>query len=432
MQTPAVTTKLPSQLLQALNALQGGVQGDAQQDGGDFLLRLTSQLEQLEAALPDADTGAAFWPGIEAQMEQIEEIAAQLQELAGADDLAAWLAAGLGGDGLPAEGKDLPLPVGFPPEAIRDVQEPARDPGAAHQARLLAAAVHLAATGHQAASGAAAAVASLDGDAPDLRARVADMLAELRALTGTAETDPRRGGSAPLPGLAPGLSAAAQAAATGLPVPPYGLNTTGFTVLPATVTAGSAEGRAVLEAAAFAARVSDAAAQPAAAAGIAALSVDGVAGGQPGSANPLATRGFSLDVPLQQPGWDRAFANSVRWMVNQNVQVAEMRLSPPHLGPLEVRLQMDGDRTHVNIVAPHASTREAVEAALPRLREMFAESGLTLGDVNVRQQNAGRGDAEGDAQSGQASADTAGGAEDADGHSPGGSLTSQGLVDFYA
>ena len=422
MQTPAVTAKLPSQLLQALNALQGRMQGEAQQDGGDFLLRLASQVEQLEAALPDADTGGAFWPGI----------AAQLQELAGAEDLAAWLAAGLGGDGLPADGKSLPLPVGFPPEAIRAVQELARGPSAAHQARLLAAAVHLAATGHPAASGSAAAVVPLDGDASDLRARVAEMLAELRAATGTVETDPRRGGSVPMSGLAPGLSAAGQVAAAGLTVPPYGLNTADFTVLPATIPAGSAEGRAVLEAAAFAARVSDAAAQPTAAAGLASPSVDGVTGVQPGSANPLGTRGFSLDVPLRQPGWDRAFANSVRWMVNQSVQIAEMRLSPPHLGPLEVRLQMDGDRAHINIVAPHASTREAVEAALPRLREMFAESGLTLGDVNVRQQNAGRGDAEGDAQPGQAPADPAGRVEDADQDSHNSSATVQGLVDFYA
>ena len=35
--------------------------------------------------------------------------------------------------------------------------------------------------------------------------------------------------------------------------------------------------------------------------------------------------------------------------------------------------------------SPHAMVREAIEAALPRLRDMLANQGITLADVNVSQ-----------------------------------------------
>lgn len=106
------------------------------------------------------------------------------------------------------------------------------------------------------------------------------------------------------------------------------------------------------------------------------------------SAQSGVTRSFVLEVPFQHPGWDKALGSRLQWMVNQNVQIAELRLNPPHLGPLEVRIQMDGDRAHVQFIAAHSVTRDAVDAAIPRLREMFAESGLTLGDVTVSHQGA--------------------------------------------
>jgi hypothetical protein len=119
----------------------------------------------------------------------------------------------------------------------------------------------------------------------------------------------------------------------------------------------------------------------AAAAGIVAATGDSSSWRHNPPSRPAASlpRVFQMDVPLQQPGWDRALGERVRWMANEKVQVAELRLNPPNLGPLEVRLHVEGDRTHVNFVAPQAAVREAIDAALPRLRELFAEGGLELG-----------------------------------------------------
>ena len=77
--------------------------------------------------------------------------------------------------------------------------------------------------------------------------------------------------------------------------------------------------------------------------------------------------------------------------------MAELRLDPPELGSLEIRIRQKKDTTSVSFVVQSSSAREAVESALPRLRELFAEAGLSLQsmDVSERQSGERRGD-EGD------------------------------------
>lgn len=101
------------------------------------------------------------------------------------------------------------------------------------------------------------------------------------------------------------------------------------------------------------------------------------------SALPTAT----LDTPLRQPGWDQTLGERVMWVVNNKFQGVELKLNPAHLGPIEVRVQIQNDQAQVSFVAQHAPVREALEAALPKLREMFGANGFTLADVNVSQQS---------------------------------------------
>lgn len=96
---------------------------------------------------------------------------------------------------------------------------------------------------------------------------------------------------------------------------------------------------------------------------------------------PTAT----VETPLRQPGWDQALSEKVLWVANQKFQGAEIKLSPAHLGPIEVRVQLNNDQAQISFTAQHAPAREALEAALPRLREMFTANGYNLVDVNVSQ-----------------------------------------------
>lgn len=70
-------------------------------------------------------------------------------------------------------------------------------------------------------------------------------------------------------------------------------------------------------------------------------------------------------------------------MADRGQHSASLRLSPEHLGPLEVRISIRDDQASVWFGANHADTRAALEQALPRLRELFASQGLSLADAGV-------------------------------------------------
>ena len=83
--------------------------------------------------------------------------------------------------------------------------------------------------------------------------------------------------------------------------------------------------------------------------------------------------------------WGQGMSKQILWMVNQNISRAEIRLNPANLGPIEVRIDMENDQVNVAFSSRHADVREAVEQALPRLREMLEEKGLNLSNTDVSQ-----------------------------------------------
>lgn len=104
-----------------------------------------------------------------------------------------------------------------------------------------------------------------------------------------------------------------------------------------------------------------------------------------------------VNVPVSAAGWGDAVGQKLVWMAGQQQQVAELHLNPPHLGPMEVRLTINNnDQVSALFVSHQPAVREAIEAAMPRLREMFADSGMMLGNAMVssdslpQQQNGGQ------------------------------------------
>ena len=96
----------------------------------------------------------------------------------------------------------------------------------------------------------------------------------------------------------------------------------------------------------------------------------------------------SVTTPLGQMGWGSEFSQKVTWMVGQSQQSAELHLNPPDLGPLSVVVQVSGAQADAFFSSPHAAVREAIQHALPHLREMLAGSGLSLGQATVSDQGA--------------------------------------------
>ncbi len=93
-----------------------------------------------------------------------------------------------------------------------------------------------------------------------------------------------------------------------------------------------------------------------------------------------------INTPLTQPAWGEEFSQKITWMAGQRNQSAELHLNPPHLGPLDVVLKMNGDQASAIFTSPHAAVRDAIEQALPQLREMLADSGIMLGNASVYDQ----------------------------------------------
>lgn len=93
-------------------------------------------------------------------------------------------------------------------------------------------------------------------------------------------------------------------------------------------------------------------------------------------------------VISQQPAWGDEFSQKITWMATQQNQSAELHLNPPQLGPLDVTLKMNGDQATATFTSPHAAVREAIEQAMPKLREMLADNGIMLGNAMVSDQPA--------------------------------------------
>ncbi len=96
-----------------------------------------------------------------------------------------------------------------------------------------------------------------------------------------------------------------------------------------------------------------------------------------------ALHNITLNVPFNQAGWDKALGERLQWMVGQGIQQANIKLNPAHLGPMEIRIQVQNDQASVHFTSAHTVVRDALEASLPRLREMFDNAGVELADVDV-------------------------------------------------
>lgn len=99
-------------------------------------------------------------------------------------------------------------------------------------------------------------------------------------------------------------------------------------------------------------------------------------------------------TPASSPHWPEEVGNKVSWMVNNTESHAELTLTPPQLGKVEVSITVSGDQTSAQFVAASPAARELIEQNLPRLREILEQSGINLGqtDVGTSGQSAQSGD----------------------------------------
>ncbi|MHB1375299.1 MAG: flagellar hook-length control protein FliK [Thauera sp.] len=142
-----------------------------------------------------------------------------------------------------------------------------------------------------------------------------------------------------------------------------------------------------------------------------------------------------VHTPAGQQAWAEDVGNQVRWMLGRAESKAELVLTPPNLGKLEVSINLNGDQTTAQFIASSQAARDALERAMPQLREVLQQAGIMLGDANVSTSQQGAG---GDGQEGGSGPGTNGGTARAEGSADAAASGSvwlrqqQGMVDTFA
>ncbi len=160
-------------------------------------------------------------------------------------------------------------------------------------------------------------------------------------------------------------------------------------------------------------------------AGLQVATVDSVPGAKPGVLPTLHA------VP-GDPAFATELAGRVSVLVKDGLSEARLQLNPPELGRLDVRIASEGDQTRVLFTVQGAEARDAIEQAMPRLRDMLEQSGLQLSRFDVATDSHSR-QGNGDsatfsaAELGQEDADFAEGERAL----PAAATRSQSLVDYY-
>jgi flagellar hook-length control protein FliK len=90
-----------------------------------------------------------------------------------------------------------------------------------------------------------------------------------------------------------------------------------------------------------------------------------------------------LPLRFGEPGWAHGFADRIAWLTRDGAHAASLRLHPPELGSIEVRITVTDQSTSISFSAPSDSVRDAIEAAVPRLRQLMTDVGVDLSSVDI-------------------------------------------------
>jgi flagellar hook-length control protein FliK len=90
--------------------------------------------------------------------------------------------------------------------------------------------------------------------------------------------------------------------------------------------------------------------------------------------------------PVGSPGFAPAFAEEVAHLVRVNAERAELHLHPAELGPVGIKLHIQDNQVSVAVIATDSQARDALQQALPHLRDALAQQGIALAEASVHDQ----------------------------------------------
>nr|MBX2858910.1 flagellar hook-length control protein FliK [Cellvibrionaceae bacterium] len=102
-----------------------------------------------------------------------------------------------------------------------------------------------------------------------------------------------------------------------------------------------------------------------------------------------ARANIPVNIHFSKPEWSNMVADRTALMFAQNVTSADLQLDPPELGPLQVKVSVNQDQASVVFMVSNAAVRDSLDQSVLRLKELLAQQGLDLVNVDVsdRQQS---------------------------------------------
>jgi flagellar hook-length control protein FliK len=96
---------------------------------------------------------------------------------------------------------------------------------------------------------------------------------------------------------------------------------------------------------------------------------------------------MKVGASVDSSEFGQGVANQISTMVDNNISSAKLQVNPPALGPIEVRIAVQGDHAQVWMVSHSAVTRDALQASTPKLREMLSDQGFGQVSVDISQRS---------------------------------------------
>jgi flagellar hook-length control protein FliK len=107
--------------------------------------------------------------------------------------------------------------------------------------------------------------------------------------------------------------------------------------------------------------------------------------GAPADATPAAA--LKIHASIDSADFTQGLSDRVSWMVDNGVNGAKLQVNPPQLGPIELRISVQGDHAQVWMTTHSAVTRDALDASSPKLREMLNAQGFGQVSVDISQRS---------------------------------------------
>lgn len=94
-----------------------------------------------------------------------------------------------------------------------------------------------------------------------------------------------------------------------------------------------------------------------------------------------------LPTAFSSPNWNMDFSNQMVWLAQQGIQSAQIRLSPPELGNIIAKLDIQQHQVHLQLIVQDNSVQQALHHSTGYLQSLFKDIDLNLVNVQISHNN---------------------------------------------